>query len=63
MKKSELKQLIKEEMEKMVNKPTISVTKDELQTFMDDVSKGDGAWSDTSYKLLRFLGIEPTDGI
>jgi type I site-specific restriction-modification system R (restriction) subunit len=42
--------------------PTICLTKADLQTFMDDCSKGMGIWSDTSYKICNFLGIDPTEG-
>ena len=42
---------------------TITVTKDELQQFMNDVDSGFGIWSETSYRICRFLGIDPTDGI
>ncbi len=42
---------------------TITLTKEELQTFMDDVEQGIGSWSDTSYRILRFIGIDPTDGV
>jgi hypothetical protein len=40
----------------------IEITKEDLQTFMDDVNKGVG-WSDTSYRICEFVGIDPTDGV
>ena len=42
---------------------TITLTKEELKTFMDDVEQGIGSWSDTSYRICRFIGIDPTDGV
>ncbi len=44
----------------------ITLTRDELQTFMDDVANNEhtgAGWSDTSYRICRFLGIDPTEGI
>jgi mevalonate pyrophosphate decarboxylase len=61
MKKSELKQIIKEEIVKELF-DTIKLTKEELITFMEDATQGHGVWSDTSYKILKFIGIDPTDG-
>lgn len=40
----------------------IVLSKDDIKTFMDDVYSGTG-WSDTSYKICRFIDIDPTDGI
>ena len=42
---------------------TITLTKEELKTFMDDVEQGIGSWSDTSYRICKFIGIDPTDGV
>ena len=42
---------------------TITLTKEELITFMNDVEQGIGSWSDTSYRICRFIGIDPTDGV
>ena len=42
---------------------TITLTKEELVTFMNDVEQGYGSWSDTSYRICRFIGINPKDGI
>ena len=42
---------------------TITLTKEELVTFMNDVEQGIGSWSDTSYRICRFIGIDPTDGV
>jgi len=42
---------------------TITLTKGELQQFMNDVDRGLGIWSDTSYRICIFLGIDPTDGV
>ena len=52
---------MKNNMEKEATE-TITLTKEELKTFMDDLDKGYGTWSDTSYKICRFLGIDPTQG-
>ena len=41
----------------------ITLTKEELQTISEDVSDGTGVWSDTSYRICIFLGIDPTDGV
>ena len=43
-------------------KDEITITKEDLQIFMDDVDKG-VEWSDTSYRICKFLGIDPTDGV
>jgi len=40
---------------------TISLTKDELETFRLDSIKEIG-WSDSSYKIIKFLGEDPTEG-
>lgn len=46
---------------------TITLTKDELETFLKDWDKGhdfrnglpwQGSWSDKSKKIVRFLGME-----
>jgi hypothetical protein len=42
---------------------TILVTRKELRTFMDDISEGKMVWSNTTYRLISFLGTDPTDGI
>lgn len=42
---------------------TITLTKEELITFKNDIEEGVGSWSDTSYKICRFIGVEPTDGV
>ena len=41
----------------------IKITKEELTTFMNDASTGTGVWSDTSYRICRFIDIDPTDGL
>jgi len=41
----------------------IIITKKELQTFHNDVSGNQTGWSDSSYRLVKFLGIDPTEGI
>ena len=46
-----------------VSSDTITLTKEELKTFMDDVEQGIGSWSDTSYRICKFIGIDPTDGV
>ena len=43
-------------------KEVICLNKEEVTTFMHDVSDCTGAWSDTSYKILKFIGIDPTQG-
>ena len=40
---------------------TITVTKADLKTFAMDMAMG-GEFSDTSYPLLTFIGIDPTKG-
>lgn len=42
---------------------TITLSKEELVTFMDDFEQGAGSWSDTSCRICRFIGIDPTDGV
>ena len=42
---------------------TITLTKNELETFLQDWEQGYGSWSDTSYRICIFLGIDPTDGV
>jgi|ERR1035437_44818 hypothetical protein len=39
---------------------SITLTKEELLTFKEDIEYG--IWSDTSYKICEFLGIDPTEG-
>lgn len=45
-----------------IPKKTISLNKEEIKNLMSDVDKGVG-WSDTSYKIIRFIGGDPTDGV
>ena len=42
---------------------TITLTKDELETFLKDWDQGYGSWSDTSIRIVRFLGMDETDGL
>ena len=42
-------------------KEVICLNKEEVTTFMHDVSDG-GVWSDTSYRIVEFIGIDPTQG-
>lgn len=42
---------------------TITLTKDELETFLQDWDQGYGSWSDTSRRIVRFLGMDETDGL
>jgi DNA-binding Xre family transcriptional regulator len=58
--KEDMKDEITITKEEMTNE--ITITKEDLQIFMDDVDKG-VEWSDTSYRICKFLGIDPTDGV
>jgi len=40
---------------------TITLTKEELLTFKEDVESQTG-WCDTSYRICEFIGIDPTQG-
>jgi len=40
---------------------TIKLTKEDIITLMDDVEQGVG-WSDSSYRIIEFIGVDPTDG-
>jgi len=40
---------------------TIELTKEEIKTLMEDVERGVG-WSDTSYRIMEFIGVDPTEG-
>ena len=42
---------------------TITLTKNELETFLQDWDQGYGSWSDTSIRIVRFLGMDETDGL
>jgi hypothetical protein len=42
---------------------TIIVTQEELKTFYDDVAGEQTGWSDSSYRLAKFIGIDPTQGL
>lgn len=42
---------------------TIELTKEELINFRNDCSGEQTGWSDTSYKICKFIGIDPTEGI
>ena len=46
---------------KLEEKEVICLRKEEVEAFMNDAN-GSGAWSDSSYKILRFIGIAPTQG-
>ena len=41
----------------------ITLTKEELKTFLDDWDTGTGIWSDTSRRIVKFLGYDPSDGL
>jgi hypothetical protein len=53
----------KEEIAHLKNAETITLTKEELQTFAEDCYNQASGYSDTSYRIAHFLGIDPTDGI
>lgn len=40
----------------------IEVSKEDLINFMNDCAEQLGCWSDTSYRLCEFIGIDPTQG-
>lgn len=40
----------------------IKLTKDEITTLMDDSYHQTG-WSDSSYKIISFIGLDPTAGV
>ena len=42
---------------------TITLTKKELETFLQDLEQGYGSWSDTSRRIVHFLGMDETDGL
>jgi hypothetical protein len=42
---------------------TITLTKNELETFLQDWDQGYGSWSDTSIRIVRFLEMDETDGL
>jgi len=42
---------------------TITLTKNELETFLQDWEQGYGSWSYTSRRIVRFLGMDETDGL
>ena len=46
-----------------VSDDTITLTKEELEVFLKDWDQGYGSWSDTSIKIVRFLGMDETDGL
>lgn len=41
---------------------TITLTKTELECLLEDWEKGNGCWSDTSRRIVRFLGMDETAG-
>ena len=41
---------------------TIELTVDDIVNLMDDVCKGTG-WSDSSYKIIEFIGGNPHEGV
>lgn len=41
----------------------ITLTKGELETFLQDWEQGCGSWSDTSRRIVRFLRTDETDGL
>lgn len=55
-----INKMMDDELSKLLKEETISLTKAELETFMKDCN--DGVWSDSSYKICRFIGIDPTQG-
>jgi hypothetical protein len=58
-----IKQMLELGLIRKVEKPSvICLTKEEVETFMNDISTGTGAWSDTSHKILKFIDIDSTQG-
>ncbi len=41
---------------------TIALTVNEVKTLMDDAERQIG-WSDTSYRIIRFIGDDPSAGV
>jgi len=54
--------IITESQYKEENGDSITLTKDELETFLEDWDQG-GIWSDTSRRIVTFLGQNPSDGL
>jgi hypothetical protein len=54
--------IITESQYKEENGDSITLTKDELETFLEDWDQG-GIWSDTSRRIVTFLGKNPSDGL
>ena len=53
---------IEEDDKKTGDEKTISVSAKDLKTFYDDAYNQTG-WSDSSYRLAEFIGIDPSDGV
>ena len=41
---------------------TIELTVDEIKTLISDAGCGQTGWSDSSYKIIEFIGGDPTEG-
>lgn len=41
---------------------TIELTVDEIKTLIKDAGPGQIGWSDSSYKIIEFIGGDPTEG-
>jgi hypothetical protein len=41
---------------------TIELTVDEIKTLIQDAGPGQIGWSDSSYRIIEFIGGDPTEG-
>lgn len=70
VRKSQWKRTIREALENFMFESaedydypeTITLTKEEVQNFYNDVAGEQVGWSDTSYRIAEFIGIDPTQG-
>jgi len=52
----------KKDIEDVYDSNKILISKEDLLTFMNDVMDNQGNWSDTSYPICKFIGVDPTQG-
>lgn len=54
--------LILADLREQERNKTIELTVDEIKTLISDAGCGQTGWSDSSYKIIEFIGNDPTEG-
>lgn len=56
--------LLVDDLRMQETEETIELTAEEIRTLMSDVSNvAASGWSDSSYRIIEFIGDDPTEGL